>query len=261
MKPRVWADLLIAVGVVLLLAAGISATEPPEVVARTPTRPATRASRLSPPLPVVSVMETPTNTEAAAANPSLTAPTEPPATPPTPLSPTRPLNTAIRPTATRSSASPVSTVATPTTPRLEIPKIGLSAGISEVTWRVVETNDGPVGVWDTAETGVGHHRDSAQPGERGNVVLSGHSRGQGSFAQLAELAPGDEIWLTAEDGRSYRYRVSEMITVAEVGASLEERRAHARYMSPTEDARLTLITCWPPWAYTHRLIVIARPEG
>ncbi len=125
----------------------------------------------------------------------------------------------------------------------------------------METNDGPLGVWDTAGTGVGHHLGSAQPGERGNVVISGHSRGQGSFAQLADLVIGDEVVLVAEDGRSYLYRVAEVVMVSEVGASLEERRAHAQYMLPTEDARLTLITCWPPWAYTHRLIVIARQEG
>jgi sortase (surface protein transpeptidase) len=29
-------------------------------------------------------------------------------------------------------------------------------------------------------------------------------------------------------------------------------------MAPTQEARLTLITCWPDWAYTHRLIVSAR---
>jgi sortase A len=251
---RTWVNLLIVTGLILLLAAGVLATEPktasapPATATRKPTRPPALAwATLPPALPEAALAQSPalrveTSTMTTASATSL---------------PTRVAAAAGQPTATR----PSSAAATPTPPRLEIPKIGLSAGISEVIWRVVETNDGPLGVWDTVETGVGHHQGSAQPGERGNVVISGHSRGQGSFAQLAELASGDEVVLVAEDGRSYLYRVVEMVTVAEVGASLEERRAHAQYMLPTDDARLTLITCWPPWAYTHRLIVIARLEG
>lgn len=255
MKPRrVWADLLIGSGLILLLAAGVLATEPKAAPARLAT--ATRRPTIV--QGAAWAIFTPVPTEAAAVNPTalsggqtstLTAIPRPT------LSPTRAVVTVL-PTATR-----LTSAAIPAPPRLEIPKIGLSVGISEVIWRVVETNDGPLGIWDTVETGMAHHSDSARPGARGNVVLSGHSRGQGSLAQLSELVAGDQIMLAAEDGRSYIYRVIETLTLPEVGATLAERRAHAQYMSPTADARLTLITCWPPWAYTHRLIVIARLEG
>jgi LPXTG-site transpeptidase (sortase) family protein len=253
MKSRTCANLLIATGLILLLAAGVLATEPKAA----PARPATATRKPTRPLAMVWPTITPATLEASATQ-SATLRTEPSLAmtvlPMPTILPTR----VVEPMATRPVPS-TATAADP--PRLEIPKIGLIVGISEVIWRVVETNDGPLGVWDTVEMGVGHHHDSAQPGERGNVVISGHSRGQGSFAQLAELSPGDIVALVAENGQSYRYLVVEMITVAEVGASLAERRANAQYMLPTDDARLTLITCWPPWAYTHRLIVVARLEG
>jgi len=152
-------------------------------------------------------------------------------------------------------------LATPLPPRIVIPKIGVNASIVEVTWQAVETGDGVIGIWDTTDKGVGHHMNSAQPGEPGNVVLSGHSREKGVFARLAELVPGDEVLVYTAEDRVYRYIVSESVTVPETGVSLEQRRANARYLEPTADARLTLITCWPVWAYTHRLIIIARLAG
>jgi len=126
----------------------------------------------------------------------------------------------------------------------------------------VETSDGIFAIWETAAPGlVGHHRDSAQPGEEGNVVLAGHGDDEGSFNRLSELAVGDEITIYTTEENAYRYIVSESVLLPEVGASLEEQRANARYMEPTSDARLTLITCWPSWAYTHRRIVVATLQG
>jgi LPXTG-site transpeptidase (sortase) family protein len=148
------------------------------------------------------------------------------------------------------------------TPRLEIPKIGVSAGIVEVSWRAVETNDGVVAEWEVAPPDqVGRHADSAPLGEPGNTVLAAHGRDGAAFARLSELAAGDEVRLVLEEGRALRYRVSETVLLPELAASLDQRLDHARYLAPTDDARLTLVTCWPPWAYTHRLIVIAAPGG
>jgi len=36
-------------------------------------------------------------------------------------------------------------------------------------------------------------------------------------------------------------------------------QANARYINPTADERLTLVTCWPATGNSHRLIIIARP--
>ena len=273
------ADILIVMGIVTLLLGGASfvyerqgsavhyvypddVPRPLAQLSPIPTRPLSSAP--------LSALPTATSTPAATA--TLTSLPEKGATlaqgtptPPATATPAVPTLTStstptVLPSATFTPTQ-VEPSATPTPPRLVIPKIDVSAGIVEVAWRVVETSDGLIAVWDTTEQGVGHHIDSAQPGERGNVVISGHGRENGSFARLAELAPGDEIQVYTVEGGVYRYLVSESVKVAEVGLPLGQRQDNARYMEPTADARLTLITCWPAWAYTHRLIVIARLAG
>ena len=37
------------------------------------------------------------------------------------------------------------------------------------------------------------------------------------------------------------------------------RRANAQWIAPTDDERLTLVTCWPYISNTHRLIIVAKP--
>jgi len=78
------------------------------------------------------------------------------------------------------------------------------------------------------------------------------------FNELWLLEPGDLIRLTNVRGDSYQYVVERVERVQELGQRLEQRLANASLMAPTQDARLTLITCWPDWAYTHRVIVVAR---
>ena len=34
---------------------------------------------------------------------------------------------------------------------------------------------------------------------------------------------------------------------------------NAAWIMPSEDERLTLVTCWPYTSNTHRLIIVARP--
>jgi sortase A len=40
---------------------------------------------------------------------------------------------------------------------------------------------------------------------------------------------------------------------------MEVRIANAKWIQPTSDERLTLVTCWPYTNNTHRLIIVARP--
>ena len=73
------------------------------------------------------------------------------------------------------------------------------------------------------------------------------------------LEPGDEITLSAA-GQTHRYRVGEVLILPEHGLPLERRLQNARYLQPTPDERLTLVTCWPYDNNTHRVVVVARPE-
>ena len=148
------------------------------------------------------------------------------------------------------------------TGRIQIPAIGVDQVIIPVSWEVAFVDGQPVAQWDTVDWAAGHHIGSAPIGEPGNTVLSGHTRGNGNgeFQNLWKLAAGDEIYLWDSIGREFTYVVESVQRVQEVGATLEERRQNAQYIMPTEDTRLTLITCWPEWVYTHRIIVIARPR-
>jgi sortase A len=49
--------------------------------------------------------------------------------------------------------------------------------------------------------------------------------------------------------------------VREEGATEAQRRENARWMDPTEDAVVTLISCYPYRVDTHRIIVRGRLVG
>jgi len=106
--------------------------------------------------------------------------------------------------------------------------------------------------WEELKMGVGHHIGSANPGERGNMVVSGHNDVFGEvFRRLGELMPGDEIIVYAGE-TPYRYLVREKRIVQPDEVSV---------MEPTTKATMTLITCYPYLIDTHRLVVIAELEG
>ncbi len=216
---------------------------------------------------------------------TLTAwPTPPPllTRPPTPTTEPRPLwtalppvNDSLHPTATPPLAEtrPATTVlppvgSNPPAVRLIIPSLGLDAPVVEVSWDVILEGETWRSVWQTADGAAGHHRNSANPGEAGNVVISGHHNTRGEvFRQVSEIGQpgtrfdiGDEIILVAADGRQYTYTVVRWERFPEEGLSAAERRAHARYLDPTTDAVLTLVTCWPYESNSHRVVVVARLE-
>ncbi len=145
--------------------------------------------------------------------------------------------------------------------RLQIPAIGLATSVisAELT-KEASPNEMPVYTWTVPDfSAVGWHVTSAQPGEPGNTVLNGHNNILGSvFRYLDDARPGDQVILNA-NGERYAYVITTRRIVQEAGASLATRIANARWVAPTEDERLTLVTCWPPSGNSHRLIVIARP--
>ena len=144
--------------------------------------------------------------------------------------------------------------------RITIPSLDIDAPVVEVSWHVDQVEGQAVAIWDTAAGAAGHHRGTAAPGAQGNCVISGHSRAQdgGVFNKLWLLEPGGLIKVTNVDGDQYTYVVDRVEKVEELGQPLVQRLANAALMAPTQEARLTLITCWPDWAYTHRVIVVAR---
>lgn len=295
---KLWGNVLILLGLLFLLLAAVSfviqgsatrplalPTLPPEPESPTPAWVAIALSRTLTPPPTATATEppsaTPEGTPSATLLPAFgVSPAILPATFTPPLATATLMPSATHtatgtPTPSATHTATLSLAATPTPlqatpapsqamppPRIVIPKLGLAAGIVSVTWRAVETSEGILALWETAPAHlVGWHRDSVRAGERGNMVLSGHSGGNGVFARLEELEPGDEVLIYESEGVFYRYVVMGSALVPEMGASLAERLESARYLGPGDEARLTLITCWPSWAYTHRLIIIAKLAG
>ncbi len=106
---------------------------------------------------------------------------------------------------------------------------------------------------------AGWHTTSATLGVAGNTVLNGHHNVRGEvFGHLADLQVGDLIWVYA-GARSFGYRVVLMTTLPERWQTVDVRLANAQWMQPSDDERLTLVTCWPYASNTHRLIIVATP--
>ena len=120
--------------------------------------------------------------------------------------------------------------------RLVIPKIGVDAPVVEGD------------TWEDLKKGIGHHPGSANPGEKGNMVVSAHNDAYGEiFRDLDKLEPGDEVLVYTEEG-AYRYIVNRVEIVSP---------DRVEFMDPTEHPVLTMITCYPYLLDTHRVVVIA----
>ena len=164
-----------------------------------------------------------------------------------------------------SSPSALPASATPATgdipTRIIIETIDLDAPVVEMGWRVIEQAARPVSEWVVPDDEAGWHINSARPGQGSNVVISGHNNSAGGhvFAGLAELAVGDTIRILTNEDERFDYQVEDTQTVRTLGASQETLAYLQTVIEPTAEERLTLITCWPSWTNTHRLIITAYP--
>jgi LPXTG-site transpeptidase (sortase) family protein len=156
---------------------------------------------------------------------------------------------------------------TPTPPpvipeRIIILAIDLNAPVIPISWTVVKVDGQEQPVWDLPDTrAAGWHETSASLGVPGNTVLNGHNTNNGEvFRNLYKLKIGDEIVLHSAR-MAYTYAVTQTLILPEAGQPLEVRIENAHYIQPTEDERLTLVTCHPYGSLRNRLIVIARPVG
>ena len=151
-------------------------------------------------------------------------------------------------------------------PRIrDLPQPAVDRKVVQVGWTLEEQNGQQVAVWEVAEYAVGHHAGSANPGQGGNIVLAGHSGGHAyPFNEIIYLLPGDPILLWSQ-GRQYQYTVTEQLLLDEIGphVTLEQRTQNARYIEPTAEEMITLVTCWPltgPDRFNQRVVVRAVPH-
>ena len=202
--------------------------------------------------------------QAAQATLALTSPPADPAPTVEPTSPPADPAPTIEPTpASRSAPAPTPTSAdfAPDVPsRLTIPAIGLDAPVETVGWSVKVQNGQQVSMWDVPNRfAAGWLKTSARAGERGNTVLDGHHNIAGEvFRDLVQLKAGDTIQLWV-GSQSREYIVSLLKILPERGQPIAVRLENAKWIQPTKDERVTLVTCWPYTNNTHRLIVVALP--
>jgi sortase A len=151
--------------------------------------------------------------------------------------------------------------AAPVTPAyLSVPKLGLYAPVVPIAARPVDLDGQTVSQLEVPNAyAAGWSVESAPVGVPGNTILVGHNNAFGDvFRDLDRLAAGDEIVVEGESA-NHVFAVAEVARFAEQGLSLIERLNNGRWLKPTADERLTLITCWPYFTNSHRLVVVAMP--
>jgi sortase A len=97
--------------------------------------------------------------------------------------------------------------------------------------------------------GPGHIVRTPLPGEPGNSVITGHR--DTFFRHIFELSKGDEI-LVQRNGQTFHYGVTGKKIVKPEDVSV---------LRPTDDAELTLITCYPTYYIgpaPERLVVFSK---
>ena len=120
--------------------------------------------------------------------------------------------------------------------QMQIPRINVNAPV------VMGDN------WEQLKKGIGQHLNTASPGEKGNMVVSAHNDIFGElFRDLDKLQPGDEVIVITQD-RSYTYVVTgtQIVNPTDV-----------HVMDQTENATLTLISCYPYRVDNKRIVVTA----
>jgi sortase A len=146
----------------------------------------------------------------------------------------------LRPLAQSFANVPIPTPASRQAVRIQIPAINVDAPVVQ--------GDG----WEQLKLGVAQHLGTPDPGENGNIVLSGHNDIYGEvFRYLEKLQPGDVVILFTSQ-RQYTYVIS--------GSRIVEPTA-VEVMDPTPNATITLISCHPYLVDNHRIVVSANLQN
>ena len=127
--------------------------------------------------------------------------------------------------------------------RIRIPSIG----VSKYVVAGVRLKD--------LERGPGLFPGSPLPGQKGNVAIAGHRTTFGApFSRINEIQDSDKIILESRDG-TFTYRVNgepKIVSATDV--------AVVKTTNP-DLATVTLVSCYPKWTSTQRIIVVATLDS
>lgn len=143
---------------------------------------------------------------------------------------------------------------------ISIPALNIESEVLPVGWRVNFEEDLQSGAfeWDNPNEKVGWIVTSALPDEAGNVALYGHNNIYGKiFQNLYQLKEGEKIYLQTKNQR-WEYEARYILLLPILGADAAQVKQYQKYLQPTADARVTLISCYPPASNTHRVVVIGK---
>lgn len=133
---------------------------------------------------------------------------------------------------------------------LAIPLLGVTAPI------IFEPSVRESDIQGSLKKGVIHYANTAYPGQKGNVVIFGHSSGalwttgdyKFIFTRLNALKTDDFITVSYK-GVRYTYKVTDSKVIPPTDFSV---------VQPTSTPQLTLITCTPVGTNKNRLVVYAH---
>lgn len=280
---RLLGGVLILMGLVLLGFAGFSYYQ----VERIASLPASPLDAIPATLPAFGASNLPTPIVYPSVDPDQTSPAI--LVFPNPLPTDRPAT----PTITRSASSPSvssGSVTAPAATRVPVAS-GVRASqavkmlirgsqlkkdipVREADWVVTEQNGQWTADWNIPYDAAGHHNNTPNPGQVGNVVISGHHNligpnqfGVGEFAYFWNLAVGDKLYFLNSVGTAFEYVINASYPVLEQGQPLAVREQHAaQIMGPSDEPIVTLVTCWagsqnPFSSNTYRWIVVGKLAG
>ncbi len=161
---------------------------------------------------------------------------------------------------TKRQIPPLNMEVTPPDFRIIIPRINKNVPVVPVnTENLIKRDWGALekDIQEALREGVVHYPGTAEPGQNGNVVITGHSsyfpwdagRFKDVFALLHEVNIGDQI-IVFDNQKKFLYEVydKQVILPNQVDVLTQEG-----------DDRLTLITCTPVGTNLKRLIILAKP--
>ncbi len=121
---------------------------------------------------------------------------------------------------------------------IEIKAINIKAPL------ILPDGESDADIYDALMRGVAHFPTSSLPGEKGVMILLGHSSPPGwprinydwVFSQAEMLEPGDEVRIVF-NGRVFTYLVTEKV-ILEIGQEVPS--------SKSDEREMILLSCWPP---------------
>ena len=148
----------------------------------------------------------------------------------------------------------------PTDNRLVIPKLGKSVPLVNMSTEHIEGENWSElekQIQDGLRQGVVHYPGTAEPGQVGNVFITGHSsyypwdpgKFKDVFAVLGQLEVGDEYYVYY-DQKKYTYKVSDKFEVQPENVNVLQQ--------PHDKKISTLMTCTPVGTTLRRLIIRAE---